>query len=79
MKYEHLVLVFVEDVGGEGAVGAEPLAVEDLCEAGFFFGDVADVVSLRVENHVFVGLFETEEDVAELELPLDDDGGVAED
>ena len=63
----------VKDVSCKGPVGAEPLSAHRLCNASIVFGHVSKMVTVWIEDDVSIGLFETQEDIHHLDLPLYDD------
>lgn len=42
------------------------------------FSHIADVVSLRIQDHITIGLLEAEKDIHHLDLPLDHNAGLLE-
>jgi hypothetical protein len=59
MESEHLFFVLIKYMCCEASMCPEPLSSNSSANSLVVFGHVADVVSLRVHNHVAVRLFET--------------------
>ena len=60
----------IEDVCRKSPVGAEPLSAHCLRNSPIVFCHVSDMVAVRIQDHVFIGLLKAEEDVHHLNLPL---------
>lgn len=74
VEAQDLLLISVEDVGGEAAVCLEHLAGHCAPQAVIALGQVANVVSVGVHDDVAVRLLKAHQHVHHLELALDDNG-----
>lgn len=76
---QDFLFVLVEYVRGEASVSPEPLSSHHIAHAQIPLRHVADVISLRIHDDIFVGLLESQHHIHQLQLPLHDDGGVDQD
>lgn len=68
--------VLVEYMRGEASVGPEPLSRHHIAHTQPPLRHIANMVSLRIHDDVFVRLLESQHHVHQLQLSLHDDGGV---
>lgn len=68
----------VEDIGGKGTVGAEELPSHRLANPSMMLSHVPDMVAMRIEDDVSIGLLHTEEYIHHLKLSLDHEPRVGE-
>lgn len=68
--------MLVEDMSGEAAMSAENLPRHSFAHRVVLLSDESDVVSLRIEDDIFVRLLEANHHIHQLQLSLHHDTGV---
>ena len=67
---EYFLVVSIEDVRRKRPMGTKPLSAHGFRDAAVVLSHIPNVVAMRIQDYVFVGLFKAEEDVHHFDLPL---------